>query len=83
LAFTPLGPGLLSTVTAILRPSINTSSSDIQQYVVRMKLPGFAPAGPARDEAFCKANYKVETGAPIDDPQSYQWCGKSTTGFTA
>jgi hypothetical protein len=76
LAFTPLGPGLLSTITTILRPSINISSSDVQQYTVRMKLKGFAPAGMARDENFCKTNYKAETGAPIDDPTSYQWCSQ-------
>jgi hypothetical protein len=81
LAFTPLGPGLLSTITTILRPTINVTSSDVQRYVVRMKLPGFSPAGPARDEAFCKSNYVGEEGAPVDDAVSYKWCTDEYNGL--
>jgi hypothetical protein len=46
-----------------------------------MRLPGFAPAGLARDEDFCKSSYKTEFGATIEDAVSYQWCSQEYNGL--
>jgi hypothetical protein len=65
MALNPLGPGVLSHMTLILRPSVNMSTDEVKLFTVNIFLPNFTPVAPrARDDESCKYYF----GPPDVDP---------------